>query len=86
MAVQPFAKAVRRSSVVSGFDPACAAAATSTGAIVPEAYRYRPIRISPKMLTTKKYVGTAKIRPDSRIPRRFPTVSSTRNSRQSSTR
>ena len=26
------------------------------------------------MLTTKKYVGTAKIFPDSRIPRRLPTV------------
>ena len=34
----------------------------------------------------KKYVGTAKMRPDSRMPRRLPTVSSARNTSDSSTR
>jgi hypothetical protein len=34
----------------------------------------------------KKYVGTAKIRPDSRMPRRFPTIRMKTNARVSSTR
>ena len=38
------------------------------------------------MLTMKKYVGTAKIRPDSRIPRRLPTMISATNPSPISTR
>ncbi len=38
------------------------------------------------MLNTKKYVGTAKMLPDSRMPRRLPTVRIARNARHISTR
>jgi hypothetical protein len=35
---------------------------------------------------TKKYVGAAKIRPDSRMPRRLPSISTRTNASVSSTR
>jgi len=37
-------------------------------------------------LNTKKYVGTAKMRPDSRMPRRLPIIRMARNARHISTR
>jgi hypothetical protein len=84
--VHPFAKAVRRSNFVSGLVPAYAGSDEPTGITLPVVERYRPTATSVKMLTTKKYVGTAKICPDSRMPRRFPTVSSPRKRRHNSTR
>ncbi len=38
------------------------------------------------MAQTKKYVGTAKMRPDSRMPRRLPTIRMARKNRHISTR
>jgi hypothetical protein len=38
------------------------------------------------MVAMKKYVGVAKMRPDSRIPRRLPRVSNATNTRAISTR
>jgi len=35
-------------------------------------YRNTPTTMSPSIITMKKYVGTEKILPDSRTPRRFP--------------
>ena len=86
IAVQPFANAVSSRKVVSGCVPACDGSGSASGTSAPLKYRYAPARISTKMLTMKKYVGTAKMRPDSRMPRRLPTVSSARKIRHSSTR
>src|SRR5882672_5668063 len=65
MAVQPLANAVSSRNVVSGTDPALGGSGASTGTNVPVRYRYTPKAIRPNMQTTKKYVGTAKIWPDS---------------------
>src|SRR5262245_46398129 len=61
IAVQPLANAVSSRNVVSGCVPASGGSASSTGAIDPVRYRYRPtISITP-IVATKKYVATAKI-------------------------
>src|SRR4051794_17672267 len=86
MAVQPLAKAVNSRNVVSFDEPASAGSGTWTCVTCPVTYWYRPARIRTAMLTTKKYVGTAKMRPDSRMPRRFPNIRTARHTRHISTR
>jgi hypothetical protein len=54
--------------------------------MAPVSARQAPTAISIRRLTTKKYVGSAKIRPDSRMPRRLASVMSTTNPSAISTR
>lgn len=56
-----------------------------SGSSVPLKYRQAPTAIIVKMLTMKKYVGPANMRPDSRMPRRFPIINSTTKPRHTIT-
>ena len=86
IAVQPFANAVSSRNVVSVWCPAATGGGTSTGVMPPLKYSYMPPAINTATLTTNTYVGTAKMRPDSRIPRRFPMARMARNPRHIPTR
>jgi hypothetical protein len=86
IAVQPFENAVSSANAVS-MPPAWVSRTTppATG-IAPLKYRHAPTASIARMLTMKKYVGTAKMRPDSRTPRRLPIIRSATNPIDSSTR
>ena len=86
IAVQPFEKAVRSRKSVNGWFSIGAGLTAGTGCTVPASTCHAPTTINISVLTMKKYVGTAKIRPDSRMPRRLPIISSRTNPRVSSTR
>jgi hypothetical protein len=85
-AVQPFENAVsstKSGSIVLPVASGCSGGATSES--VPKKYRYAPTASIRKMLTMKKYVGTENIRPDSRTPRRLPSISMATNASASHT-
>jgi hypothetical protein len=87
MAVHPFENAVRSAKVVSNpVCPSARATAGGTGTSVPVSARQAPSTMSVRMLPMKKYVGSAKIRPESRMPRRLPNIRTATKASESSTR
>ena len=86
IAVQPFAKAVSSRKIVSFEWPAFGRQDglhrhDAAGRVFVE-----PASSSAAMLKTKKYVGTAKMLPDSRMPRRLPSIRIASAARHISTR
>ena len=71
-AVQPEEKARSSKNSVSPSTAGTGGTWCSTGG--PKSVRPKPMRITNARVPTKRYVGTAKILPDSRTPRRFPQV------------
>src|SRR5215217_4616259 len=66
MAVQPFENAVSSRNRVSGVPDGSSGANAWAGCTAPLIARQAPTAMSASTLTTKKYVGTEKMRPDSR--------------------
>ncbi len=87
IAVQPLANAVSSRNSESGWNvDGAAPSATGSACTVPPMTCHAPRPTSVSVVTMKKYVGTAKMLPDSRMPRRFPIISSATNPSVSSTR
>src|SRR6266545_615517 len=86
IAVQPFENAVSRRKSVNGAPTDSSGATGVTGVTSPVITRHVPTATSERMVTTKKYVGAAKMRPDSRMPRRLPSIRMTTNASVNSTR
>ncbi len=85
IAVQPFENAVSSRNSVSAWPVDGTGAAATTGETSPIAMRHTPTPMRIRIETTKKYVGSAKIRPDSLMPRRLPTISTSTNPSVAST-
>src|SRR6185295_19983078 len=75
IAVQPFENAVSRRNSVNGEPVGGRGSTDTTGVTVPATTCQTPRAIKPRIDATKKYVGTAKICPDSLMPLRFPSIS-----------
>src|SRR2546422_4940700 len=67
IAVQPFENAVSRRNSVSGELVDVTGSTGTTCWTLPAITRHAPTAIKARIVTTKKYVGAAKMRPDSRI-------------------
>src|SRR5439155_6377923 len=86
IAVQPFAKAVRSRNNVSGSCVDNTGSGATIGCTATVIARQVPTPMSTSVVTMKKYVGTEKIRPDSRMPRRLPSISTVTKASVISTR
>ena len=79
MAVQPLENAVSSRKSVNGSPVDGDGPGGTTGSTAPMATRPSPTATRISVHTMKKYVGIEKIWPDSRMPRRLPSISSSTN-------
>ena len=85
-ATEPDAKALSTTKTVSTPAPAASGCGTVACGHVPKAHFPTPTASVAYMTSRKPYVGNANRKPDSRTPRRFPSVKITMQPRESATR